>query len=254
VNAWLEKKYGKRIPPFERNEETLPALLSLATLNEDADDQSALVEKIERQALQSYARRQIDGHEIQHGLLRAISAERQRTLDALASSAVMLNSLDMSTMAASISRVTSDHFQLSEQAKRLQFQGAILRNEQVRCQVVLQELKGDAFTTPDNFADQSAEWSRNTKQLKAKLAEYDERLVTLRSTSNPGPSFQDIERQLSDVQSQDARLSELNAQLAGYDSLPSDAQAARNKLEAARSELRELMLRRDKLFEGLVGG
>lgn len=52
VDSWLSKKYHpKPVPSFERNEETLQALMTLVAFNERADEEQALVEKVERQAL-----------------------------------------------------------------------------------------------------------------------------------------------------------------------------------------------------------
>ena len=52
VDSWLSKRYHpKPVPSFERNEETLQALMTLVAFNERADEEQALVEKGERQAL-----------------------------------------------------------------------------------------------------------------------------------------------------------------------------------------------------------
>lgn len=52
VTTWLRKKYfPKPIPNFERNEETLQALLNLAAFNERADEEQELTERVEREAL-----------------------------------------------------------------------------------------------------------------------------------------------------------------------------------------------------------
>lgn len=52
VDAWLQRRYGtKSVPAFERNEDTLQALLALATLNESADEQRNLVHRIHKAAL-----------------------------------------------------------------------------------------------------------------------------------------------------------------------------------------------------------
>lgn len=52
VTTWLRKKYfPKPIPNFERNEETLQALLNLAAFNERADEEQELIERVEREAL-----------------------------------------------------------------------------------------------------------------------------------------------------------------------------------------------------------
>ena len=52
VDSWLAKRYsGKRVPAFEKSEDTLEALLTLATLNESADEQRQAVDRVEQSAL-----------------------------------------------------------------------------------------------------------------------------------------------------------------------------------------------------------
>lgn len=52
IESWLSYKYaGRSIPNFERNEETLKALRALATVNEHADEERALIARVEREAL-----------------------------------------------------------------------------------------------------------------------------------------------------------------------------------------------------------
>lgn len=52
VDSWLSKKYHpKPVPPFERNEDTLQALMTLVAFNERADEERVLVERVERMAL-----------------------------------------------------------------------------------------------------------------------------------------------------------------------------------------------------------
>lgn len=58
VTTWLRKKYfPKPIPNFERNEETLQALLDLAAFNERADEEQELIERVEREALKELQRK-----------------------------------------------------------------------------------------------------------------------------------------------------------------------------------------------------
>ena len=59
VNTWLSTHYrgaSNRIPPFERNEATLKALLDLAAANERADEEVELVAGVKREALEDVRR------------------------------------------------------------------------------------------------------------------------------------------------------------------------------------------------------
>lgn len=52
VQSWLEKKFApKPIPSFERNDETLKALLELASFNDAADEERALISDVHESAL-----------------------------------------------------------------------------------------------------------------------------------------------------------------------------------------------------------
>ena len=53
VDGWLARKYHpKPVPRFERNDDTLQALLALAAFNEKADEEEELVERVEKAALE----------------------------------------------------------------------------------------------------------------------------------------------------------------------------------------------------------
>jgi len=52
IDSWLSAKFhGRTPPPFERNPDTLKALLALAALNESADEERDLVARVEAEAL-----------------------------------------------------------------------------------------------------------------------------------------------------------------------------------------------------------
>lgn len=53
VDTWLQRKFpGRAPPPFERNADTLRALLALASANEAADEERALIARLEAETLQ----------------------------------------------------------------------------------------------------------------------------------------------------------------------------------------------------------
>ncbi|KAL2151570.1 hypothetical protein VTH82DRAFT_6668 [Thermothelomyces myriococcoides] len=61
VDSWLQRKFpGGSIPPFERNADTLRALMALASANEAADEERALIARLEAETLQ-----QLRAHEQQ---------------------------------------------------------------------------------------------------------------------------------------------------------------------------------------------
>ena len=53
VDTWLQRKFpGRGPPPFERNADTLRVLLSLASANEAADEERALLARLEAETLE----------------------------------------------------------------------------------------------------------------------------------------------------------------------------------------------------------
>ena len=115
VDAWLSKKYAsKRPPPFERNDETLQALLTLASLNDSADEQRSLVDRIEKAALQALSRRKASNATEDDGvtmLMRGL--EGCEALDALSETIVSLDCPDVGivTVAESLVDLTSQNFE-----------------------------------------------------------------------------------------------------------------------------------------------
>lgn len=52
IDSWLAYKYsGRTVPTFERNEDTLKVLRELSMANERADEERAIQERLEREAL-----------------------------------------------------------------------------------------------------------------------------------------------------------------------------------------------------------
>lgn len=257
VDAWLAKRYpSKRLPPFERNEETLQALLELATLNDSADEQRSLVDRIEKASLQAMSRRKAAGSERNAEIMKALMADLSGcdSLDGLAEAAVALSCPDteIATVARAMTDLTAQRFDAEQQALRADSQLQAIRSEQAKVSAQLQDLKRDDFEPRSNLPELTADWIRNTKQLKAKIGEYDDRLAGLRATQQPTVKIEDVASMTAEFESQQQRLVELNTQLKAYQSLPSDPKAARAALEKARAELRSKVQERDELFERLV--
>ena len=257
VDAWLSKKYAsKRLPPFERNEETLQALLTLATLNDSADEQRNLIDRVEKAALQALCRRKASGAVDDADALTMLLKELEgnAVLDGLAETVVCLDcpEVGMPRLAKAVVDLTDQKFTEEQQVQRVEGQLRALKSEQDKVRQLLEDLKRDEFQPRSNLTTQTTEWIRNTKQLKAKVGEYDDRLKALSGIQQPSVKLEDIKALTEDMAAQHAHMAELNADLTAFQSLPTDAKAARKKLESAREELRGLVKQRDQLFEGLV--
>lgn len=249
VESWLSKHYSKRQPSFERNEETLQAFLSLATVNEDADDQRALCEKLQRAAIQTQAAGPLEGQPFA-GLLDGLDASGLSALESMAEIAVRLNSADTASMARHISRLTADDFELAEQCRRADAQREALDREQDRLQDLVSELQSNVFQAGDHVQQEISDWTRDTKHLKAKLCEYEERLSA--PFSVPSPTLEDMTKQQASLAAQRKRLQALEEDLTAFHSLPTDYKAAKARLESTRAELAHLVAKRERLFESLV--
>ncbi|GIZ47716.1 hypothetical protein CKM354_001080100 [Cercospora kikuchii] len=253
VEAWLVKKYGSRVPPFERNEDTLQALLTLANLNESADEQRSQAERIEKAAHSSLTRKQGSLHdEIMQVLQAELANETQ--LDTLAEVAVALDCphINVQEIAREIITLNTTEFEMKQQLARVQQQLTNMKQETKRMRTLLDELSGPDFEAPSDVVDNTTEWAKTSKTLKAKIAEYDERLSATRPPSS-STSLEHIFHKTNELEKQKIRLRELENELKEFRELPSDARSARNRLEEAREQLRQLTAKRDLLFENLAG-
>lgn len=257
VDAWLTKRYpSKRLPPFERNEETLQALLELAALNDSADEQRGLVDRIEKSSLQAMSRRRIAESEGNSEILKSLLDRLigYDNLDGLAEMMVSLNCPDayVSTMARAITDLTAQNFDAERQATHVEAQVLAIKSDQAKASAQLKDLKRDDFEPRSNLTELTAEWTRNTKQLRAKIGEYDDRLAGQRAAQQPTVKLEEVAALAEELSIQQQRLAELNSHLRAYQSVPSDAQAARAVLEKARAELRTQFHERDRLFERMI--
>nr|POE98255.1 hypothetical protein CFP56_64848 [Quercus suber] len=254
VDAWLAKKYGQQLRPFERNEETLQALLKLVTLNESADEQRVLTERVEKSALQAMTKRVANEDGTYSATFKQLSTDGQNDLDTLAKSAVLLQSTNLLTMSDRLCSLLISHFDVYEQFRQVEAQQEAMEREHVRLMAVLKELKSDSFQPAEDLLEQTSEMARNAKHLRAKIGEYDERLQSLRAQDDSSRKVEVVVQRMIDMQARREQLAGLHAKLSAFQSLPPDAKAARSKVEAARNDLRHLVTQRDSLFEGLVDG
>lgn len=257
VDSWLAKRYGaKRLPAFERNDETLEALLTLATLNEGADEQRAMVDRVEQAAIYAFDRqRSGPSEDVYQAITSHLDRKGDDSLDVMAQASLLLNvpaGATAAELASSCIDSQTECFDLAQQQARLKDQMAALQREANRLKALLREIKDDAFRPSAELPEQTSEWNKGSKHLKAKIGEYDDRLSALRAADPPSPTVEQVAKQLEDFQAQQQRLAELEAGAQAYQSLPTNAREARAALEKSRDELRALTQHRDRLFEGMV--
>lgn len=254
VESWLSKRYGtKRPPPFEKNEETLQSLLALANLNDSADEHRSQLERVEKNVIQNLSK-QPSG--LAHDVLQAMlsQADVDECFETIAEIAVALNTptADLLAIGKDLSQLISDEFEAKQRLMVVSAQVEALQAEQKLLTESLDELGSKAFQTPSDTIENTAQWLKSTKHLKAKLAEYDERLAAIPHQRSPNRLAQ-MQQKIAEVERHREALALLESQLKVLQTLPPDMRSARKKLEDARNNLQNLTAKRDQLFEALAG-
>ncbi|KAH8169043.1 hypothetical protein LIA77_11169 [Sarocladium implicatum] len=275
IDTWLASKLPST-PSFERNPETLKALLALAAANEQADEDRNLLAQAEASALKELHDADIVGSatsrgdrdkpitqpELRTALLNAIeddlSPEGQTALDALSSAALTLGNLSSpspSSLGDSLLTVYSSLSSLTQMHTRVSILHRHLETEIAANQAFLSRLQSDdgGFQPPEDLPRDNLQMQRHVKAAAARLPELQERIAQLAaSVDSDHPTIEDIARQEEQYLELLARKKDLDAELAVFHGLPSDPDQARTELEGLRRQLRGVTSRRDQVFEGLV--
>ncbi|KAF1938066.1 hypothetical protein EJ02DRAFT_37933 [Clathrospora elynae] len=270
IDSWLSYRYaGRTVPMFERNEETLKVLRELSMANERADEERTALERLEREALKELDEVEThdDDQRILSQLRTSLTPEGEQALDALASTAVALNTptANPEAIAHALIQHTTASQKLTNQFAHMQTLQRYLDKQQSLLRAQLHELHTKpAFTTPSNLQRQTTEQTRQVKHLRTKIREYEDKLSSLQSTHNramtPGSQHIASAEALSETLEQQKALDELRERVEGLErevgefaGLPADREAARKEVGKLEVRLDEVRRRRDELFEGLMG-
>lgn len=241
VNSWLSRQYApKPVPPFERNEDTLKVLLTLAAANDAADEEALLQhyareESIRRFKLQEEAARK-DAHERQKNeILEEVELcmehKGRQDLDDLAESAVVLgNTLnpDPADLGQSIVELTVEDFDAQEQMAKVETLHRYLQKELSRLQAELDDLKSDkAYETPSDIQSLTSEWTRGTKTLVTKVGEYQDRIASLERNQPKGPTINELMAEEEKVIRLRETVKALEGKVKAFHDLPKDVPGAR---------------------------
>lgn len=263
VDSWLASKYHGRTPPsFERNPETLRALLALASLNESADEERDLLARAEADALtelNAFSKKQAEppfADALLDSVEAGLSKEGKVALNAMASMAVTLNIAypEPEQLGQKMVDLQGRAFELEQMAARVEVMQRYLQAETEKIRDTLGELQSEAYQPPTDLAKRNLELQRKIKAMAAKLPELRDRVASLSTGGSPGSQIT-VDHLVDDEARYLAALSqkrELEARLAAFHDLPTEVDEARSELEALRSDLRALTRRRDAVFEGLV--
>lgn len=257
IDSWLSQKYNGKTPPaFERNNDTLKALLALAALNESADEERELLGRVEEKALADLqAKEDADPNkELMDTIEDALTKEGQMSLDVLANVSVVLKQPvpDVQRMGKKIVDLHVTSYDLDQATARVTLLQDHLSSELIKINNIISELKSDEYQPPAELQKETLEYQRKIKRLSARLPELKEKVASLTAAAGTPVTIEDVRVEEEKYKKSMAVVKELEKQVKGYHGLPQDTDLARLELEALRIELRNLERERDSMFEGLV--
>jgi HAUS augmin-like complex subunit 1 len=268
IDTWLTAKYqGRSVPQFERNEDTLRALMALSRANERADEERDVISNVQKDALAelkaangvkavSLATQDSSSNatkdSILNGLVNSLPPDGKLALDALSTAATSLDVREPSTaaMASAITQKTVTAQGLAQQMLSLSQMQRSLEKELGNLRSQVAELRGPAFQAPLALQRQTLDWTRNTKQLKTKLNEYSDRLASLSGQAQG--DVRELVEQEQRIHKLEQTGTNLMQQLEAYKGLPSNKDEAVDIVKKLEGEVAQLGKRVDAMFEGLV--
>lgn len=257
IDSWLSTKFNGKTPPFERNNDTLKALLTLAALNESADEERELLARVETKALQDLqAKEEADiNAKLLKSIEESLTREGQTSLEALSTLSVALNQpiCDIEKLGRSVVDLQVALYDLEQASDRVSILENHLNTELAKINTLIEELQSDAYQPPADLAKQTIDYQRKTKVLAAKLPELREKVTSLSAKEGASKvTIQDVKAEEEKFKDLMVMVKDLEAQVKSYHRLPQDTDLARLELESLRVELRDLSRQRDSMFEGLV--
>lgn len=260
VNSWLSRQYApKPVPPFERNEDTLRSLLALAAANDAADEEAALLHRAREEAIQGFKAREeaeeTQKKEILDEVELCLDDNGKQNLEDLAETNTTLGALSTETtdLGQSIIELTKEEFDTREQVSRVEALRKYLERELATLQVQLKTLKSDqAYDTSADLPALTAEWTRNTKLLTAKVGEYQDRAASLERNKFRGLTIEDVIAEEKNVIKITEMVEALEGRIRTFHKLPKNLPEARDQYRQLNRELEQLIQRRDSMFEQTV--
>ncbi|KAK8084571.1 hypothetical protein PG997_005842 [Apiospora hydei] len=280
VDNWLRTKYAARsVPKFERNPDTLRALLALASHNEAVDEERDQLAQLEAAALnevkaadaakETLRQGQQQQQQHQQGVLRGelvaddildaieegLTREGRTALDAMARMAVELGMAFPTSEALGTRYVDlqAKVFELEQTLDRVALLQKYLERESQAMDNFIHEIRGQEYRPAADLAKQNLDLQRQIKTMSAKLPEIGQHIAALeKSVAIPSLTVEDVKRDEDAYLDLLTTKKELDARVKTFAGLPPDVEAARVELEALRTQLRDATARRDTVFEGLV--
>jgi HAUS augmin-like complex subunit 1 len=190
-------------------------------------------------------------------LTTSLSANGTTDLTTQATTSILLNTSPSATnLATTLLTLSTSLSTLQTQITTTSTLQSSLLSHQTTLYSELSDLNSATFKSEKDLPQRTAEISRQTKLLKAKVAEYDERLRNTASSGSDIPEklLVDVEAAKANAEVLMQRVKDVEEKIEGYEGVPPEAREVRRVMMELRAELEGWVRRRDGLFEGLVGG
>lgn len=278
IDSWLGTKIqGRAAPSFERNPDTLRALLALAAFSEASDeDQDALIQAeayaVDKCApelppprgeneVEATGGSRLVGPLLSESILDNVEVEiTNEGTTALTAMATMASTLGMAhpkpeTFGYRIVGMQAQAHTLGQTSRRVNHMLQFLETELREFRCILEELEGDYYNPPTDLARRNLELQKTMKSMDDRLPEIQNSLrsLALRSqTNNTQYTAQHIQEEELHFTASLSMKRDREFQVTAFEGLSSDPVLARVELDRLRSKLAETTHRRDLAFEGLV--
>jgi HAUS augmin-like complex subunit 1 len=267
VDAWLASKFpGRPVPNFERNPETLKALLALATHSEAADEERHLLARAASSALQELTSSdpvpQANDDRplpLRDGLLSTLEhtlpQEGDSALEAMALMAVQAGIAlpEPRQLARSIIGLQANIYETDQMHARTNILKHHIEEQAQKLEHSVRNLQTESWKAPPDMAKQNLEMQRKVKAMSTQLPDLRDRVAALAaSLDSSQPTVHGLVKDEAEYLAILERKEDLDQQLGVFEGLSSDPEMARSELEALRRRLRGFTSHRDAVFEGLV--
>ncbi|KAF8424162.1 hypothetical protein EV426DRAFT_600823 [Tirmania nivea] len=269
IDQWLAAQYHPGpVPPFERNSDTLRALLAISTFSETASEELSLRRQVEAKALGELKAR----HD-------AIESSPPTALTFLADSLppdglLALHSLSLLTVALSIpptsarttsiatalatalTALTTTETHLHQQHLQLSTLHRRLTHQHQHSHAALATLTTHPSPSP-SLASKTLQNSQTAHHLAQKSHEYSSRVAALsrivprqeRISIVGIKALEDEEKRIKELKEGVVRL---ESEVKAYQGLPPDKDLARLEVERVEGEWREVEARKEREYEKVV--
>ncbi|CCX33789.1 hypothetical protein FPQ18DRAFT_39282 [Pyronema domesticum] len=261
-NFLTSKFHPNPVPPFERNADTLKALMALASANESADESRSLEIRVKEKALDELKKREAaeeekrrgKGEPLLVGVEENLTSDGRRCLNSVALLSVALGSggVGEGRIANHLLDLSIQETSLSLQSTRIEALHTRLLGELSSLREILRDLNTNpVHTLPPDINNRITEWSRTTRHLSNKMEDYKERLQTVEQ--KPGLTVPELIEKEKEVLTLKELVLDLEGQAKGFQGLPPEKDLARVEVERVQAELEELERVREGLYDTMVG-